>query len=76
MGDEQHKGVPQRWLEVTGSEGQDKTIYCPRRAHDMSLHQCLSCPRYGSLAIDPTGKHVYIDCDWEGPGEPPPLPDE
>ena len=72
MGDDQDKAVPQRWLEVVG-EGEDKSIYCPRRDRDMPLQECLGCHRYSSLAIDPAGKHVYLDCEWEGPGEPPPV---
>jgi len=60
------------WLEVEG-DGADKSVYCPRRDRDMPLHECLGCKRYSSLALDPTGKHVYIDCDWEGPGDPPPT---
>ena len=70
MGDEHERGVPERWLEVTGGEGQDKTVHCPRRDRDMPLHSCLGCKRYSSLAIDPAGEHVYIDCQWDGPGDP------
>jgi hypothetical protein len=57
------------WLEVTG-RGEDRTVHCPRQDCDTPLHTCLGCPRYESLAMDPAGKHVYIDCHWEGPGSP------
>ena len=74
MSDENGGHTPDRWLEVTGEEGKPKAIHCPRRGRDMPLHECLGCARYDSLAIDPAGKHVYIDCAWDGtadPGEPP-----
>jgi hypothetical protein len=71
MSDNRDRCVPERWIEVTG-EGQDKHVYCPCRDRDLPLHQCFSCQRYASLAIDSSGKHVYLDCAWEGPGDPPP----
>jgi hypothetical protein len=57
----------QRWLEVEDAPGGKKTVHCPRQAQDMPLHECLGCARYKTLALDPSGQHVYIDCDWAGP---------
>jgi hypothetical protein len=59
-------------LEVEGDGGDGvttKTVYCPRKARHLPLHDCLDCPRYKTLAIDPSGKHVYLDCDWVGTDE-------
>jgi hypothetical protein len=55
--------------------GEARAVHCPCRDRDMPLQQCLGCARYESLAIDPAGKHVYVDCEWDGPGDLPPLCD-
>lgn len=54
------------WLEVVGDTGEPRLVHCPRRDQDMPLQHCLGCQRYSSLALDPSGKHVYLDCDWTG----------
>lgn len=54
------------YLEIVGEGVEPHTIHCPRRERDMPLHECLGCKRYHSLALDPSGKHVYLDCDWVG----------
>jgi hypothetical protein len=69
MADERHG--PEGWLEIEGGEGEAKIVRCPRHDRDMPLAGCLACKRFASLAIDPAGKHVYIDCD-SGGGAPPP----
>jgi hypothetical protein len=66
MSEERTQGVPDRWLLVEG-EGQGKTVHCPRLDRGMPLHECFGCKRYASLAIDPAGKHVYLDCAWDDP---------
>lgn len=75
MSNERVRGVPDRWLEVQG-EGEALAVHCPRRDRDMPLHECFGCKRYLSLALDPPGKHVYLDCAWDGPGDPAPASDE
>ncbi len=72
MGDEHTVGSREHWLEVVG-DGGNKTVYCPHDDRDMPLSECLRCKRYESLALDPAGNHVYIDCQWDGPGDPPPV---
>jgi hypothetical protein len=65
MADE--KELTQRgYLEILGSGEEPHLIHCPRRGKDMPLEACLGCQRYSSLAIDGTGEHVYLDCDWTG----------
>ncbi len=53
------------WLEIEGGSGEPKTVKCPRREQGVPLHDCLSCARYVTLALGPTGRHVYIDCRWD-----------
>jgi hypothetical protein len=63
------------WLEIVGEAEEPHLVHCPRKERDMPLKECLGCKRYHSLAIDPTGKHVYLDCDWVGADDvlaPPP----
>lgn len=67
MGDEH---ALDHWLEVEGAGG-DRTVHCPRCDRDRPLHDCLECRRYQTLALDPSGKHVYVDCDWGGDAAPP-----
>lgn len=65
MGDDaQHPRSNEGWLEVEGEPGPSHTVHCPRTEKDMPLRHCLGCGRYHSLAIDPTGKHIYLDCDY------------
>lgn len=71
MGDNHAEHTPHRWLEVTGTQEEGKTVHCPRRGQDMPLHECLGCKRYTSLALDPTGKHVLLDCTWDAPPDAP-----
>lgn len=65
MGDGSER-EPHGWLEIEGAGQEPHTVHCPRRERDMPLRECLGCKRYHSLAIDPNGKHVYLDCDWVG----------
>jgi hypothetical protein len=53
-------------LEIEGVRDEPHTVHCPRKDRDMPLRACLGCKRYHSLAIDPSGMHVYLDCDWVG----------
>lgn len=53
------------WLEIAGQGSEEHTVPCPRKG-DQPLAECLKCKRYHSLALDPAGKHVYLDCDWTG----------
>lgn len=71
--DEDHAGhAPVRWLEIEGGAGEPRTVSCPRQGRVMPLRECLGCKQYRSLAIDPAGAHVYIDCTW---GKPEPDAD-
>ena len=69
MGDQHSDDDAKHLLEVTGGAGEPKIVHCPRRAGDVPLHECLGCKRYSSLTLDPNGKHVFIDCGWEGPDD-------
>jgi hypothetical protein len=57
-----------RWLEI-----EDAKVQCPLRQRAMPLHECAGCARFLSLALDPKGEHVYIDCNWDQPDEPLPA---
>jgi hypothetical protein len=70
----EHKRSPEGWLEVEGETGKPHTVYCPRQEKDTPLIQCLMCKRYRSLAIDPSGQTIYLDCNHSGPDEPATAP--
>ncbi len=55
-------------LEVVGEPGHH-TVHCPRKDRDLPLSECLKCKRYHTLALDPSGKQMYLDCDWTGADE-------
>jgi hypothetical protein len=55
----------EHWVEIEYGE-----VECPRKHRTATLHECMGCPRFESLAMDPAGKHVYVDCKWDGPEDP------
>lgn len=60
---------PHGWLEIEGEGREPHTVHCPRKDRDLPLRECLGCKRYHTLTLDPSGKHVYLDCDWVGADE-------
>ncbi|MFT3768764.1 MAG: hypothetical protein QM820_25235 [Minicystis sp.] len=65
MGDESRRDR-HGWLAVEGQGQGAQVVRCPRKGHDVPLSGCLACKRYRSLALSPSGKDVYLDCDWVG----------
>lgn len=61
-------GTRDGMLEIEGQPGKH-TVHCPRKERDLPLHECLSCKRYHTLALDPSGEKMYLDCDWVGADE-------
>ncbi|WP_433934972.1 hypothetical protein AB3662_10100 [Sorangium cellulosum] len=58
--------APERlaWLEVEGDGVGPRQVRCPRKEDEMTdTHACFACKRFGTLAIHPTGKKVYVVCE-------------
>ncbi|MGK4006477.1 hypothetical protein WMF31_27910 [Sorangium sp. So ce1036] len=57
------------WLEIEGEGDEPRCVSCPRRAEAVDVRVCCACKRFTSLAIDPSGKHIYVVCE---PSSDPP----
>lgn len=58
--------APERlaWLEVEGDGARPRQVRCPRKEDEMTdTRACFACKRFGTLAIHPTGKKVYVVCE-------------
>jgi hypothetical protein len=48
-------------LEVEGGAGTPRSVVCPVCGR-VPLGDCFRCAAYETLAIDPSGRHVFIEC--------------
>jgi len=56
------------WLEVEGPQGTEhKHVHCPVQSCQVPIHECMGCKRFETMALDPSGKHVYVVCDVSVP---------
>lgn len=51
------------WLEIEGGGAEPMQVCCPRREEGTDVRECVACPRYGTLAIHPSGKTIYVVCE-------------
>ncbi|WP_437679722.1 hypothetical protein [Sorangium sp. So ce131] len=60
-----HPHAPEElaWLEIEGSGLSPRQVHCPRRGETKEVRECCGCTRFATLAIHPSGKHIYVVCE-------------